>query len=89
MDNALFVGLDVGTTHVKAAAFRPDGEQLALALRGYPTHYPHPGWAEQSPADWQRAVRDCLGDLLDGLGREADRIGAIRTVGTRAEPDPG
>jgi len=77
MDNALFVGLDVGTTHVKAAAFRPDGEQLALAVRGYPTHYPHPGWAEQSPADWQRAVRDCLGDLLDGLGREADRIGAI------------
>ncbi len=77
MDNELFVGLDVGTTHVKAAAFRPDGRQLALAVRDYPTHYPHPGWAEQAPGDWERAVRDCFGDLVAGLGREADRIGAI------------
>jgi xylulokinase len=77
MGNALFIGLDVGTTQVKAAAFRPDGEQLAVAVRGYPTYYPHPGWAEQTPEDWQCAVRDCLADLLDGLGREADRIQAF------------
>jgi xylulokinase len=77
MHNASFVGLDVGTTQIKAAAFRADGEQLALSVRGYPTYYPQPGWAEQAPEDWQRAVRGCLADLVEALGSQADRIQAI------------
>ena len=53
------VGLDVGTTGVKAIAISPDGDVLARAEEGYPLSMPRPGWAEQDPEDWWRtAERD-------------------------------
>jgi xylulokinase len=77
MNSPLLLGLDIGTTHVKAVAFRPDGEAVAAELRAYPTYYPQPGWAEQSPDDWQAAVGSCLQELTARLGSEADRITAL------------
>lgn len=77
MDNSLFLGLDIGTTHVKAAAYRSDGAARAEALRAYPTYYPQAGWAEQSPGDWQQAVAACLKELLLKLGGDADHIEAL------------
>jgi xylulokinase len=50
------VGLDVGTTGVKAIAISPDGDVLARAEEGYPLSTPRPGWAEQNPEDWWRAA---------------------------------
>jgi xylulokinase len=50
------VGLDVGTTGVKAIAISPAGEVLARAEHEYPLSTPHPGWAEQDPEDWWRAA---------------------------------
>src|SRR5207253_10050603 len=44
---ALIVGLDVGTTGVKALAVSADGEVVARASREYPLSTPRPGWAEQ------------------------------------------
>ena len=41
------VGLDVGTTGVKALAVAPDGEVLARQERESPLALPHPRWAEQ------------------------------------------
>jgi xylulokinase len=54
------VGLDVGTTGVKAVAISPDGEVLATAEEAYPLSTPHPGWAEQDPEDWWRAAQAVL-----------------------------
>ena len=45
------LGVDVGTTGCKAAAFAADGRCLASAYREYATTSPHVGWAElDSPA---------------------------------------
>ena len=41
------IGLDVGTTGVKAIAISPDGELVATADESYPLSTPKPGWAEQ------------------------------------------
>ncbi len=60
------VGLDVGTTGVKALAISPDGEVLARAERGYPLSTPHPGWSEQSPEDWWRASEAALAEVARG-----------------------
>jgi xylulokinase len=60
------IGLDVGTTGVKAIAISPDGELLATAEEGYPLSTPHPGWSEQDPEDWWRAAEACLGRLPEG-----------------------
>ena len=57
------VGLDVGTTGVKAIAVSPTGEVLARAEEEYPFATPRPGWAEQDPEDWWRASEAALARL--------------------------
>jgi xylulokinase len=57
------VGLDVGTTGVKAIAVSPDGEVLARAEEEYPLSTPRPGWAEQDPEDWWRAAERVLNSV--------------------------
>jgi xylulokinase len=57
------VGLDVGTSGVKALGLSPDGEIVARAEREYPLSTPRPGWAEQDPEDWWRAAEAALADL--------------------------
>jgi xylulokinase len=65
------VGLDVGTTSVKAVAISSRGDVLASAERGYALSTPQPGWAEQDPEDWWRASQAALADL----GAEPAAIG--------------
>ncbi len=50
------LGIDIGTSACKAAIFDRSGEVIASASEEYPVDYPHPGWAEQDPQDWWRAV---------------------------------
>ncbi|MDH4176527.1 MAG: xylulokinase [Thermoleophilia bacterium] len=67
------VGLDVGTTGVKAIAVAPDGGVLARAERSYPLSTPRPGWSEQDPEDWWRAAEAALAEVA--AGREVVGIG--------------
>ncbi len=70
------LGIDLGTTGVKAALFAAnDGHVLATAFVDYPLLHPHPGWAEQDPAQWWQAtitaIRTCLaGGVSSGLSTE-------------------
>ncbi|GHO89121.1 xylulokinase [Dictyobacter formicarum] len=59
------LGIDLGTTGVKAALFAvDDGRVIADSFIEYPLFHPHPGWAEQNPSDWWEAtisaIRLCL-----------------------------
>jgi xylulokinase len=65
------VGLDVGTTGVKAIAVSPAGAVLASAEQGYPLSTPQPGWSEQDPDDWLQASEAAL----VRLGVEPGRVG--------------
>jgi xylulokinase len=65
------VGLDVGTTGVKALALSPEGDVLARAEESYDLSTPHPGWAEQDPEDWWQAAERALA----ALGGEPAAIG--------------
>lgn len=57
------IGLDVGTSSVKALAVDADGEVVASAERRYPVSMPHPGWSEQNPDDWWAAAESALDEL--------------------------
>jgi xylulokinase len=57
------VGLDVGTTGVKALAISATGEVLARAEEAYPLSTSRPGWSEQDPAAWTRATDTALARL--------------------------
>ena len=56
MQDAL-LGLDVGTSAVKAVLFDVTGAELAAATRSYTIDTPQAGWAEQDPeAVWQATI---------------------------------
>jgi xylulokinase len=65
------VGLDVGTTGVKALAISPDGDVLARAEETYDLSTPQQGWSEQDPEDWWQAAQRALARL----GGETTAIG--------------
>lgn len=48
----LLLGLDIGTTNVKAVLSTPEGWIIAQAQTEHATSHPKPGWAEQNPQDW-------------------------------------
>lgn len=63
MNGPLFLGIDVGTTSVKASVVDSDFQVIVEASAGYPTSYVRPSWVEQHPEDWWAATLDVLGRL--------------------------
>lgn len=60
MADGALIGIDVGTTAVKAAVVGADGTMLARFAEGYPTSRSGPGRVEQDPEDWVRLVEAAL-----------------------------
>lgn len=52
MADELFLGLDVGTSGVKAILVSRAGDVVAAATTPLVMQTPQPGWAEQDPEDW-------------------------------------
>ena len=77
----LILSHDLGTTGNKASLFSIDGRLVASAYVGYATSYPHPGWAEQDPADWWRAIGDSTRRLLAESGRSATEVAVVSFSG--------
>jgi xylulokinase len=77
----ILVGLDVGTTGVKALALSPRGEVVARAEEGYPLWTPRPGWSEQDPEDWWRASETALAavsaERARGIGLSGQMHGLV------------
>ena len=74
------VGLDVGTTGVKAIAITPEGDVVASAEEHYGLSSPQPGWSEQDPEDWWRASRAALAQLggdESGIGLSGQMHGLV------------
>ncbi len=54
---AYMLGLDIGTSGVKALLVEDSGVIVGSALQEYPFYSPHPGWTEQDPQDmWQGTI---------------------------------
>jgi xylulokinase len=75
------VGLDVGTTGVKAVAISPEGAIVAAAEEEYPLSTPRPGWSEQDPEDWWTASERALAGLdvrdVAGIGLSGQMHGLV------------
>jgi L-xylulokinase len=54
------IGLDVGSTLIKAARFDLRGREIAVAERRVPLINPRPGWVERDAAATWRAAAACL-----------------------------
>jgi ribulokinase len=82
MSGPLYLGLDGGTGGARALITDGAGTVLAIASEEYPTHYPAPGWAEQTPADWWRASCRAVRAVIAKAGVDPARIIAISADGT-------
>jgi xylulokinase len=61
--DAVYAGLDLGTSGCKGTLLGADGQVLARAQAGYRTSRPAPGAAEQDPADWLAAIVTVAAEL--------------------------
>ncbi len=77
--SALFLGIDAGTSAVKAIAIDAEGAVVATASSPLTLQTPKPGWAEQDPAAWWEATVSSLKQLLKQV--KADDIGGIGLSG--------
>lgn len=68
------IGIDIGTSGTKSIVVDTNGKVVASSTKTYPLYTPKPGWAEQDPADWYKAVVDSLHDILSGIDK-ADLLG--------------
>ncbi len=52
-----YLGIDLGTTALKAVTTDGKSRILAVVNVPVPISHPKPGWSEQDPADWWRALQ--------------------------------
>lgn len=63
------IGIDEGTTGVRAVVLRADGEVAGVAYEEIGQGFPHPGWVEHDPDEVWRATR-----LVTSRALEAARL---------------
>ena len=71
------VGIDLGTSSVRAGVYREDGVRLGIAARTYPIHTPEPGRAVQDPEDWWRGTCEALREALAAAHVSGSEIAGI------------
>ncbi|OIP82362.1 MAG: xylulokinase [Rhodobacterales bacterium CG2_30_65_12] len=59
----MYLGLDLGTSGLRAILTDGAGNVLAASDQTYPVSHPHSGWSEQDPADWIAATERALDAL--------------------------
>jgi xylulokinase len=81
----LLVGLDVGTTNIKAVAVRPNGEAVAVASVQQEIDYPQPGWASHQPERiWNlccQVLRDVVAAVPDPARIQGVAIASMGEAG--------
>ncbi|MBX6322259.1 MAG: hypothetical protein IRY94_10555, partial [Rhodospirillaceae bacterium] len=68
MGGRCVIGVDGGTESLRAGVIDLEAGPLGFASEAYPTRFPNPGWAEQSPADWWRALGVAVPKALAAAG---------------------
>ena len=67
----LYIGIDLGTSAVKLLLMDEAGQVKNVVSREYPLEFPQPGWSQQNPEDWRKAVLEGIPDLLTGFDPKA------------------
>ena len=72
-----YIGIDLGTSACKLLLVDESGRILNEVTKEYPLEFPNPGWSQQKPQDWHKAVMEGVPELLRGFdGSQVAGIGA-------------
>jgi xylulokinase len=74
----VFLGIDLGTSSLKALVLDVDGSIVGTASAAYPLTTPQPGWVESDPEAWWRAAAVAV---PEAAGAHASEIAAISLSG--------
>ena len=77
----MYLGLDLGTSEIKAVVIDGEGQLLASAGEPLEVSRPQPHWAEQNPDDWWQATQRAVGRLRQKLPQQWAEIRAIGLSG--------
>jgi len=75
----LYIGIDLGTSAVKLLLMDGEGAIQNIVSKEYPLEFPQPGWSQQNPEDWRRAVLEGIPELLQGF--DASQVAGIGAGG--------
>lgn len=82
MSKSLTLGIDIGTTNVKASVLdTTTSKVIAHASEEHPLFHPRPGWAEQDAKNYWRAAVICIRKCLDSNSTIADRLVGVAFSG--------
>ena len=70
-----YIGIDLGTSAVKLLLVDENGGIRNEVTREYPLEFPQPGWSQQAPEDWKKAVLEGIPALLSGF--DAGQVAGI------------
>ena len=77
MTGKYVLSYDIGTTGAKGTLFDLNLKPLSHAYIGYPILYPKPGWAEQDPKDFWKAIVNITNTILNESNIDRNEIAAI------------
>ena len=66
-----YIGIDLGTSACKLLLVDEKGQILNEVTKEYPLEFPKPGWSQQAPEDWRKAVMEGIPELLTGFDGSA------------------
>lgn len=75
----MYLGIDLGTSGLRALLVDASGAALGHADAGYDVQRPHPGWSEQDPDLWIAAFQSALAEL--GASFDLRAIRAVSVAG--------
>ncbi|WOI53479.1 xylulokinase [Parvularcula sp. LCG005] len=71
----MFLGIDIGTSSVKAVVTNADGDVIDQATAPLPISRPQALWSEQDPADWWDATNKAVKALSPDRRKKVEAIG--------------
>lgn len=81
MASTLLLGVDLGTSGVKALLLPPEGGDVTVAIAPLPLSAPRPGWSEQDPAWWWSAAVTAIRDVVRRRAADPGDIAALALSG--------
>ena len=75
----LYIGIDLGTSAAKLLLMDETGDIQNIVTKEYPLEFPQPGWSQQNPEDWVRAIEEGIPELLSGS--DASQVSGIGAGG--------
>lgn len=80
------LGLDIGTSVCKAAAYSLDGDPVATSFREYPTLHPKSDWAELDSRQVLSCVKDVIAEIATNTTKDPITAISMSTMGEAMTP---